>query len=730
MPTNTTESKFIYHLASNLTTTDAVNIYGKTGNESDIFVKTTENADNLLIGYKGVNKHGHLIVSPWDGDFERDHEDGHNIWTLNTAGGDDFVQVRDDQNAYTVAKFGTGNDTYHIGNTLDADYHTAQNDDSARGYVFMEEGNDIVSIQGSINGGRIYAGSGSDYIYVNGEIDKGGVIDLGAGKTKYANGHAEANSVDTKDDVNTLIVKGDLGKLGNTNFAKVYGGAGKDIVTVKDNIQGKSVIDLADNNDEITVDSIQHDAKILTANDDDKVTLNGSMFNNTVIDTSGEYIEAKDAVPGTPDRPGKVYDYDLDEYVDIIIPGTPGIPAVEGRSDDDIVHVKGSTYNNSSIEVGDGINIIKIGEDVDDYSTIHAGKHQDTLIVGDDLEDYSQTDLGAGDNLIHIKSSIKDHSKLTTGDDDDKLTVNHVVTGHSVVNLGAGNNDITIGDDLEGNATIITKAGDDIVKIHDDIEWGAKLLLGEGNNVISVADQIGGHSTIKTGAGNDVLKVGYILAGHALVDLGDGNNTISIGDDLDFKARVKTGNGNDVVTIGADIEDFASLYLGDNDDILTVKSKIEDESKVYMGDGNDTVTVEDAVLNTAKVYLGAGDDTMTVNNGIYNSAMVDGGQGNDTLTIGNLNGKAIYSTLDNITNVETINLVGKTQFEVSLHDLVQDASDNGIFINGTKDTSVEVNHLQKQDTQKTVNGNVYDVYSNTHHGNEHYVYIQQDVHVI
>lgn len=717
---------FIYHLASNLTTTQAVNTYGKTGNESKDFVKTTENADNLFIGYKGVDKHGRLIHSPWDGDFERDHEDGHNVWTLNTAGGDDFVQIRDDQNAYTVAKLGSGNDTYIVNNTLDANLFEAQHDDSARAYVFAEGGNDIISIKGSVDGGRIFAGAGSDHIVVNCEVDDGGVIDLGSGKTKYANGHAEAASADTKDDVNTLIVNGNFGEYGtygehgNIDYAKAYGGKGKDIVIIKSEIRGSSVVDLADNDDEVTVTHMKHDAKILTANDDDKVIVNGSMFNNTLVDTAGEHIEASPAKPAVtyPNPDGTV----------VVL--KPAQPAVVGRSDDDIVQVKGSTYNKSKIEVGDGVNVIEIGDDVDDYSTIHAGKHQDTLIVGDDLEDHSKTDLGAGNNIIHIKSSVKDHSTLTTGDDDDKLNVDYVVTGNSVVNLGAGNNNITIGDDLEGNATIITKGGDDIVKIGDDIEWGAKLLLGDGNNEISVTDQVGGHSTITTGSGDDVLEVGYALAGKARVNLGDGNNTIKIGDDLDSFARVNTGDGKDTVTIGEDIEDFAKLFLGGGDDTLTVKSKIEDAAKVTMGAGNDTVVVEDAVLNTAKVYLGEGDDTATIVNGIYNYAIVDGGLGNDTITLGNVNGKHICSSIANITNFETIQLVGNTKLNVSLHDLIHDASDNGVFIKGTAGTKVDVHHLNKQDEQKVVDGETYNVYSNTHHGNEHYVYIQQDVTVI
>lgn len=527
---------FISHLGGNLTSTETVDIYGKS-NDWCLVPMTTSSDDSIYIGYTGYNSWGNLVASCSDGDFERDCGDGDVVWTLNTGAGNDYVKIREDQNAYTVTKLGIGDDTYELGCTLDSNLCEAQTNGDARAYVFTESGDDTVKI-GSIDGGRVFTGAGSDTITINGEVDDGGVIDLGSGNTEYANSHAEAESADTASDVNNLHIKGSLGECANYDYGMILGGKGQDNVTIDWNIKGVSTIDLGDNKDTVSVREMQHSSKIITGNHDDTVSVKGSLLDNSVIDTTGITADA------IPDSIKIVYLPGSDFPVYVTIPGQAAV------TDNDVVNVGYSTYGHSKIMVGDGENVINIGDDVDSHSSITAGKDKDILNVGDDTEDCSSINLGDGENEINIASTIEDYSSITTGKDADSLTVGCSITNHSEVNLGAGDNVVNVCHDIRGYAKLLTGDGNDTLNIGDDAQWAAQINLGDGNNTINIADNIADWASVQTGSGNDTLVVDGGAYNSAKVDLGAGDDVASFGNGLNYCSVIDGGEGFDTLNIG------------------------------------------------------------------------------------------------------------------------------------------------------------------------------------
>lgn len=645
---------FLNHLGANLTPTEAPNDAHGKGNAGQI--KTTNQNDYIYIGYTGFNHWGHLNRSWGDGDFERDYHDGHKVWELNTGKGDDLVKIYEDQNAYTVTKLGDGNDTYHIGGKLDSNLLEALNNDDARSFVFGGKGDDAFTVGGTVDGGRIFAGAGSDKVHIEGEVDDGGVIDLGSGKTDDANGHAEATSADDANAVNNLRITGNLGEIGTYDYGKVLGGAGKDNVTVDYAMRGVSVIDLGGNDDEASVKYMKHNSKIITEDGNDNVTVIGSLFEYSSINTAGEVVAGKP-----------------DEFInEVIVPGTPA------KTDNDYIKVGHSTFGNSSIEAGDGYNIIDIGDDVDSHSTISAGKHRDILNIGDDIEQFGKVNLGEGDNEINVGSTIKEHAIVDTGDGNDALNVGYVITNHSHINLGNGNNVVTIGDDLEGHAILKTGNGDDKVNIGDDTEHGAVMELGDGNNEINIASTIEDKSSITTGTGDDILNVGYSITNFSKVNLGDGNNVITTGDDIDGYAMLTTGDGNDRLTIGDDTENAAVVSLGGGDDVVKIADTVEDSSSVLMGSGNDHVTIGGLVECDTKVDGGLGQDTLTFTFDA-NHSMVNAWKHITTLSSKNIRG------------FETIEMDGINAIDIRFEDLLHDTSrDGALFVKGNENSKVDL----------------------------------------
>ena len=402
---------FLYHLGYDLThTAGPYNECGKKGHEVN-YLTTTIN-DEIYIGFKGFDDKGNLIVSCNDGDFERDACDGDVVWEMNTGAGDDFIYVREDQNAYTVTKLGTGDDTYYIGGALDSHLVRAQYDGDARAYVFGEDGDDTVVVGGNgdgkvtgwgVDGGRIFTGAGSDNVIIYGEVDDGGVIDLGSGKTKYANGYSEANSADTANDVNTLRITKNLGNIGANDFGLIEGGDGQDNVVIDGAVNGRSEINLGENDNSLTAYKLQHNSQVTMGSGNDTLII---------------------------------------------------------REDIDF---------NASVNLGDGNNIIKVGEDVEDCAKIITGDGDDVIDVARFIENNSFVSTGRGDDTLTTEG-LNNCARIEMGAGDDTLVIKSqfgVGSGSASVDMGWGDDVVTFGGSHMDGVINGSKGNDTLVLTSD-----------------------------------------------------------------------------------------------------------------------------------------------------------------------------------------------------------------------------------------------------------------------
>jgi hypothetical protein len=357
-----------YHLYGNVGPADA---NGKKGATSAY--QTTDFNDNIYIGYKGFDSNGNLIISPNDGDFERDYYDGNVVWKLDTQAGNDLVQIREDQGAYTVAKLGEGDDRYYVGGSLDSDISYCNTNANARAYVLTESGNDSVIIGGNaqgkltgwgVDGGRIFTGSGSDNVLVYGTVDDGAVIDLGTGNMTYANNYQEAASKDTSSDINTLRITGNLGN--GCDYAYVFGGDGQDNVTVDGYVLGTSRIELGAHNDSLKIGGdLEGSAKVNMGDGDNTIKVGGFV-----------------------------------EYASQITAG----------SGNDVLQVGAKLVGQAMVNLGDGNNTVQLGGLLDN-ATLFTGSGQDTIDLGqcfDGMTGKTAVSTGAGNDTISFHGSYMD----------------------------------------------------------------------------------------------------------------------------------------------------------------------------------------------------------------------------------------------------------------------------------------------------------------------------------
>ena len=523
---------YLWHLGANLTDSEGPSDQrGKSGGKygDEINYETSDFNDAIYIGYSGLDSDDNLVKSPWDGDFERDHGDASALWSLETYGGHDLVHIREDQNAYTSAKLGSGNDTYYVQGEMDAVFSQAQTNLEARSYIYTEECNDTVVIGGNgegevtgwgIDGGRIFMGRGNDEVTVYGEMDDGGVIDLGAGRVEFALDEQAAASVDSAEHTNYLTITHNLGNASANDFGHVYGGDANDNVGIGTFVEGTSEINLGEGNNNIDIgDDLDGQSKIIT----------GSGVDTLVI------------------------------------------------SDD--------TEDSSSIDLGDGNNSITIASFVEDHSTIQVGNGDDVIDVAKSMVNHSEIHLGEGDNSLSFGKNILGVTHITAGAGVDELVVGHKIDGRADIDLGAGDNTITTGDDVDGHSRLTTTEGNDTLTVGEDVEDYAVIDLGDGDNVINVARHIEDHSTIITGEGEDTLAVEGSTLNHASVDLGDGNDVMSVANSVKGASIIDLGMGDDIITVcGSDLSGL--IAGGSGIDTLILDYSLDS----HLVDGNRHIT--------------------------------------------------------------------------------------------------------------------------------------------
>ena len=264
-----------------------------------------------------------------------------------------------------------------------------------------------------------------------------------------------------------------------------------------------------------------------------------------------------------------------------------GAHITTGDGDDVITVVDGwggRINNHSSVELGDGTNMLKVARDID-KSTVTAGSGDDTVNVGNHITADSNINLGSGNNTITVGTNI-DNSKVTTGNGDDTVNVGNWIREHSDINLGNGNNTLTVGNIIV-NSTVVT---------------------GDGNDTIKVKNAIIG-STIKLGAGDDTVEVGNkditdnTLTGKSNIDGGDGYDKLTI---------TNPGTTINLSNIASQADNFEEINISNKSQNTTLSVKLSDVISLTDGD------------NTLKITADAGDKVEFKDTGWQKGASTDG----------------------------------------------------------------------------------------------------------
>lgn len=327
---------------------------------------------------------------------------------------------------------------------------------------------------------------------------------------------------------------------------------------------------------------------------------------------------------------------------------------VEGTSGNDTISVGYHDVSGDAVRWSATVIDGKEGNDVINTTsandTIFGGLGNDTIVAqsgnnsvnggeGDDkITGWGGNDIligGAGADSIHGQSG----NNSLTGDDGNDTLIGW--EGNDTVRGGIGNDSINVG---AGENLVYGDAGDDIILggANDEDLYG-----GDGNDDIQGK---GGHDSIWGGIGDDKITTGSgndSIRGDAGKDTiagGDGNNVIVAGSDDDV---VYTGKGNDVIygdagndTInGGSGNNKLSGGIGDDsiigssgDDYIRGDSGNDSlhggdgKNDIAGGDGNDTLYAwngDDLILG------GGGDDIINSGNG---KDTVNGDAGNDKIT--------------------------------------------------------------------------------------------------
>ncbi len=246
---------------------------------------TTDYNDTIYVGYyqdgSETSSYSNLANSQDNGPDATKTDGNQSITTVDLGAGDDLMVIRGNMLTNTRVYAGEGNDTF----TMDG-MNTALRSMYAGSYLFMESGNDTVTIKrtGVTNAGQIYLGSGSDTFTQGDANDQNntelsGLLDLGSGtqdKSNMPNEYLSVyqdgsnlslgndNNIDAVTDVNTVTIYGSVS-------GEILGGYGSDNITITKNLTGN--VSVGDNTDTLTAGWIYGGATVSMGDGNDTVIL-------------------------------------------------------------------------------------------------------------------------------------------------------------------------------------------------------------------------------------------------------------------------------------------------------------------------------------------------------------------------------------------------------------------------------------------------------------------------
>lgn len=205
-----------------------------------------------------------------------------------------------------------------------------------------------------------------------------------------------------------------------------------------------------------------------------------------------------------------------------------------GDGDDVITVVDGwggRINNHSSVDLGDGTNMLKVARDIDE-STVKAGSGNDVVTVGNWIREYSDINLGNGSNTLTVGNKII-NSTVTTGDGNDTVKVKNAIIG-TTLKLGAGDDTVEVGNkDITDN----TLTGKSDINGGDGYDKLTITNPGTTINLSNIASQA--HNFEEFNISNKGQNTTLSVKLSDVLSLTDNDNTLKItadaGDKVEFK---------------------------------------------------------------------------------------------------------------------------------------------------------------------------------------------------
>ena len=297
--------------------------------------------------------------------------------------------------------------------------------------------------------------------------------------------------------------------------------------------------------------------------------------------------------------------------------------------------------------------------------------------------------------------------------------------------------------DLAGN--ISSPSADSIVHVNVDAGAGGIVHGFNGMDVVYMRDGVNGQ--IQGEAGNDIIYGGNGKnnikgeAGNDEIHGGAGNDTLKGNNGTDIlygdsgKDKLYGQDGDDTLHGGNGID---KLYGGTGSDELHGDAGNDKlyggtgADKLYGGDGNDVLTGQ---TGNDELYGGAGNDNL------YYDAFdkIDGGADTDKLTISK-NTTFDLSNVNNITNIESINLINNATIEdsrgagssgINFQDVINMTDSDTLIIHDNNDGAQQVSIDTTVGQFDTIihNGDGTDSYTATDSGTTYTIIIDDTIFV-
>ncbi|WP_427111583.1 beta strand repeat-containing protein [Proteus mirabilis] len=416
---------------------------------------TTDYNDTIYVGYyqdgSETSSYSNLANSQDNGPDGTKTDGNQSITTVDLGAGDDLMVIRGNMLTYTRVYAGEGNDTF----TMDG-MNTALRSMYAGSYLFMESGNDTVTIKrtGVTNAGQIYLGSGSDTFTQGDANDQNntelsGLLDLGSGtqdKSNMPNEYLSVyqdgsnlslgndNNIDAVTDVNTVTIYGSVS-------GEILGGYGSDNITITKNLTGN--VSVGDNTDTLTAGWIYGGATVSMGDGNDTVTVTEGAYNTTISLGAGD--DVFDATAG-------------------VMGDSVSATLVNGEDGNDTIKL-GTIGKNLTVDAGAGDDTVILTKDYDpspigNQGYINGGEGTDTLVLSGTItvNMATKTDEGIA-NFEKVDMTVNSELKVDNSSQTIKLTVSDVLgmNANSTIYIsGDANDKVDLGADGAGGLGTFT----------------------------------------------------------------------------------------------------------------------------------------------------------------------------------------------------------------------------------------------------------------------------------